>query len=49
MRPSDYLLNPDKLEDLVGYAMTVILSLGVFALWTLIRSKEKILIKQRTG
>jgi len=47
MRPSDYLLNPQKLEDLVGYSLTLILSLAVFFSWTLVRGKAKVLVREK--
>jgi hypothetical protein len=48
MRPSEYLLNPEKLQDLIGYILVIILTIGIFFFQAFFFSKERILIKQRT-
>jgi len=49
MRPSEYFLNPEKLENLVGYVLTFVLTIAVFGLWTVMRSKNMILSKGKTS
>lgn len=42
MRLSDYILNPEKLEDLLSYSIVVLLSMIVFAFWFFVEIKEKL-------
>jgi len=47
MRPSEYLLNPEKLQDLISYILVVILTVGIFLLQVFFLSKKRILIGQK--
>jgi len=47
MRPSEYLLNPQKLQDLIGYVLVVVLTIGIFLFQAFFVSKKIILIKLR--
>jgi len=48
MRPSEYLLNPEKLQDLISYVLVVALTVGIFLFQAFFLSKKRILIGQRT-
>jgi hypothetical protein len=42
MRPSDFILDPDRLDDIIGYILTVLLSLWMLAICSFIKSRKKI-------
>ncbi len=47
MRPSDYLLNPEKLDIFVGYIIALLLSASTLLAWGLRQSKKKTLVALR--